>query len=247
MTTRVWLTGQVTLEAAGLLRERDLPGRQGRLAFAALCLARRRGLAVEELAERIWADEPPAAWPTALRAVVSKTRTALDRAGLDAKATLTATSGCYHLVLPPGTWVDVEAAADAVHHAETEPAESAVPWARVALSCTNAPFLPGEDAGWVVAERERLTDLRVRALDRLAVVWVDRGEPAFAVRDAAEAVRLRPYRDSGCRLLMRAHVAAGDPAEALRVYERYRRLLAAELGVDPDRETRDLHAALLRT
>ena len=45
---------------------------------------------------------------------------------------------------------------------------------------------------------------------------------------------------------MRAHATAGNPAEALRVYDRFRRLLADELGVQPAVETAALHRMLLR-
>jgi DNA-binding SARP family transcriptional activator len=45
--------------------------------------------------------------------------------------------------------------------------------------------------------------------------------------------------------LIRAHTALGNRAEALRVYESCRRLLAAELGADPSPETQALYIELL--
>ena len=44
---------------------------------------------------------------------------------------------------------------------------------------------------------------------------------------------------------MEAHVAAGNRAEALRVYERCRRLLADELGAYPSPETESIYRGLL--
>jgi DNA-binding SARP family transcriptional activator len=58
-------------------------------------------------------------------------------------------------------------------------------------------------------------------------------------------VRLEPYRESAYQLLMRAHAAAGDRADALRAYEQCRRLLLAELGVGPSPETEAVYHALL--
>ena len=57
---------------------------------------------------------------------------------------------------------------------------------------------------------------------------------------------LEPYREGGYRRLMQAHAAAGDSAEALRVYERCRRLLADELGAYPSAETESIYRDLLR-
>jgi pentatricopeptide repeat protein len=67
------------------------------------------------------------------------------------------------------------------------------------------------------------------------------------VADAEEALRLEPFRESTYRTLMRAHAAAGNRAEALRVYQRCRDLLAEELGVDPSGETEGLYLGMLRS
>ena len=52
-------------------------------------------------------------------------------------------------------------------------------------------------------------------------------------------------RESSYQLLMRAHSATGNRAEAVRVYHRLRELLAEELGTDPSRETETLYLELL--
>jgi DNA-binding SARP family transcriptional activator len=46
---------------------------------------------------------------------------------------------------------------------------------------------------------------------------------------------------------MEANAAAGNRAEALRVYERCRRLLAEELGAFPSPETESIYRELLGT
>jgi len=45
--------------------------------------------------------------------------------------------------------------------------------------------------------------------------------------------------------LMRLHSQLGDRGQALRVFERCRRLLSEELGVDPSPETMSVHRELL--
>lgn len=114
---RIYLTGRVRIEIGDiLLDEGRLPGRQGRTAFVMLVAERDRPVAREELAEELWPGHPPAAWEPALRAIVSKLRAALAPAGLAGDA-LAGSFGCYQLHLPAGAWVDLEAAAAAVHEA----------------------------------------------------------------------------------------------------------------------------------
>ena len=52
-------------------------------------------------------------------------------------------------------------------------------------------------------------------------------------------------RESSYQLLMRAHSATGNRAEAVRVYHRLRELLTDELGTDPSKATETLYLELL--
>ena len=252
MVTRIYLSGRMTLEAGGLtLGPRDFPGQQGRTAFAYLVSERRAPVSRRALAEAIWPSRPPAAWDTALSSIVSKLRALITRAGLAPQATLNAEGGCYELQLPPHCWIDHEVAADAIHEAEAalkagEPGR-AYGLSAVAHHIARRPFLPGEDAEWIDARREKLTAIRVRALECRAEVYLWNREHALAVEMAREAVELLPFRESAYRLLMRAHAAAGNTAEALWVYERCRALIAEELGVGPSRETREVHERVLQS
>ncbi len=64
---------------------------------------------------------------------------------------------------------------------------------------------------------------------------------------ARDAVMLEPFRETAYQLLMRAHAAAGNTAEALWVYERCRKLISEELGVDPSRQTREVYRQVLQS
>lgn len=242
---RVHLAGTLCVEAGSeRVTAEALPGRQGRLLLA--CLALEHGpLPRERLAGVLWPETLPAAWETALSALVSKLRTALAPAG----AQIVSAAGCYTLEWPAGTWIDVERAAAALDEAEgalrAGAARQAWGPAQVAGALTARPLLPELSGEWIEEQRARLRRLRLRSLDCLAEVWIACGEAPLAVQAASEAVELEPFRETGWRLLMRAHDTAGDVAEALRAYERCRRLLADELGVDPSRETAALHHSLL--
>src|SRR5207244_10820362 len=101
-----------------LLREVDLPGRQGRLALVYLVMERERAVPQLELAELLWPESLPASWPVALSAVVSKLRQKLGNLGLDRDRIIANAFRCYQFRPPINTWIDLEAAANAVHQAE---------------------------------------------------------------------------------------------------------------------------------
>jgi DNA-binding SARP family transcriptional activator len=247
---RVYLAGEVQVEHGELLlRESGLPSRQGRLAFVYLAAERERAVSRSELAELLWPGCVPASWTVALSAIVSKLRDRLARVGLSRSQVLVQAFGCYQLRLPAGTWVDLEAAASALHQAEgallASEAQAAYGPALIATVIARRPFLPGEDSPWAERRRAALLDLLVRALECLSQASAANGEMELAVAHAREVVRIEPFRESGYRLLMSLLWSLGERAEAMRVYDQCRRLLADELGVSPSAETAALHRQLL--
>jgi YVTN family beta-propeller protein len=117
--------------------------------------------------------------------------------------------------------------------------------ATLAVSLLRQPFLPGETGAWAETKRLELTDVRDRALSTLTDACLRAGEARNAVKWAEQSVAAAPFRETGYRRLMEAHAAAGNSAEALRVYERCRRLLAEELGAYPSPETESIYRGLL--
>jgi YVTN family beta-propeller protein len=243
---KVFLTGRVAAEANGrVLDEAHFPGRQGRLLFAYLVAAQSRPVPRDELADAIWGESPPATWEKALTVIASKLRGLVAQDGI----TLTNAFGCYRLDLPEGTWVDLFAAASGAQDAEEALAAGELDQARAAAesaeSLARRPFLAGEDGTWVEQKRRDLVDIRERALSVLADACLRSGAAREAAKWAEELIALSPFREAGYRRLMDAHVVAGNRAEALRVYEQCRQLLAEELGAYPSPETDSIYRALL--
>jgi DNA-binding SARP family transcriptional activator len=117
------------------------------------------------------------------------------------------------------------------------------------LFVTQRPFLPDLDGPWVEECREDVRRLHLRALTCYAeacLALATTTELASAERSARELVRSEPLDENGHRLLMRALAARGHRAEALREYERLRRMLLDELGVGPGPDTRALHKDILQ-
>jgi DNA-binding SARP family transcriptional activator len=251
MSVRVSLAGRLEVETDGRkLDATRLPGRQGRVVLAYLVAERDRLVPSEELAEAVWGSSPPPTWRPALRGAVSKVREFLEELELPADDMLTSSSGCYRLVLPSDATVDVELAAGEADAAERALAggdlERALGAADTARALAGRPLLPGQEGGWVEQRRAAWQQVLVRALQVMVDAWLAHGRGDAAVQPATELVGLEPFRESAHLRLLRAHAAAGDRGEALRAYDRCRRLLAEELGVDPSPELEAAYLELLR-
>jgi DNA-binding SARP family transcriptional activator len=240
---RIQICGPLAIERDGERLDALLPGRQGRLLFTYLVVNRHRNLPRDELAEALWREPDPAAVDTRLNPLLSKLRRVFGAGAVEGRSTL-------RLCLPEA-WVDLEAAAEAIHRAESSVAQQE--WARAwgpaltALFVADRGFLPGEDAPWVDEIRHQLTELRLRALECYAAAALGLGgtELAAAVRAGRQLTRLAPLRESGYRYLMRALAAQDNLAEALGVYGRLCECLRDQLGVSPSPATRELHERLL--
>jgi DNA-binding SARP family transcriptional activator len=154
-------------------------------------------------------------------------------------------------VLPADAWVDLEAATDGLHRAESAVARGAwtEAWgpARVAQHISVRGFLPGESSPWIDEIRQRLEGIYLRSLELVcqASLGLGGGELDTAERAARALVEQAPYRETGHRLLMQLLERRGNRAEALHVYEQLRQLLRDELGTAPSPATQDLHRRLL--
>jgi DNA-binding SARP family transcriptional activator len=165
-------------------------------------------------------------------------------------ADITALSGSVHIRLPSQLWVDLDAARNALDEAEGlmragQPRE-AWPHALVACSIFERGFLQGEEQLWVVLERDRILSEHLRSLELLSDVALALGDPTAAQRFARSCCDLDPFRESAYQREMRAEMQLGNRAEALRTYERLRKLLADELGADPSQALQTAFLEVLR-
>jgi DNA-binding SARP family transcriptional activator len=249
---RIYLTGRVSIENEGnLVGENQLPGRQGRLAFAFLASERHRPLSREELISAIWRVEPPSEVDVAVSAILSKIRACLRKVGLRSEDTgIEVRLGTVALRFPHDTWVDLEAAANAIDEAEgaLRARDQARAWSlsNVVVSISRRPFLPDEDGSWIESRRNRIAATLIRGLRCLSIISGDRGEPDLAIQYATEIVELQPFQETAYQHLMRLHARMGNSAEALRVFNRCREFFKDELGASPSPETESLFLKILR-
>ncbi len=94
-------------------------------------------------------------------------------------------------------------------------------------------LLEGWYDDWVLVAREQYRQLRLDGLERLCEHLTSVGRHSEAVQAGLAAVAAEPLRESAHVVVMRAHCAQGNSAEAVRQYLVYARLLYVELGLRP--------------
>lgn len=247
---RIYLAGGLQIEAGDrVVSERLLPGPLGRRLLAMLAAEHARPISHHELADEVWQGAPPTAWATSLKALVSRTRAALNTCGLPGTTLIAGAPGIYRFILPPRAWVDIDVAKSSAHEGEAKLQQGELNEAAnelfVAKLITHRGFLPGMTGEWVERRRAEFAELRLRALQCSARVNLAAGSFTDAARDARRAIDAEPLRESSWWLLMDAHAASGDVASAIQAYEHCRSTLDHTLGIVPSLATRERHAALL--
>ena len=242
--TRIHLCGRLVVELDGRRVEDALPGAKGRLLFAYLVLNRDRRISRDELLTAVYGQEASPDQHPSLSVLLSKLRSVIGQELLAGRSEI-------ELLLPRDAFIDVEAAREALHRAESHVAagEWAESWgpAAVASHVARRPLLQGEDRPWLQEWRRRLEDVHLRGLECFAQARLRLGGPTLSQAEdgARRLVELAPYRESGHRILMEALERRGNVAEALLAYDRLRVLLRDELGVAPSPAVQSVHRRLL--
>jgi DNA-binding SARP family transcriptional activator/tetratricopeptide (TPR) repeat protein len=118
---------------------------------------------------------------------------------------------------------------------------------RQAEDLWRGPSLDGfADEPFAVAEAARLDELRRVVFEERVDVELALGHHADLVGELEAAVMWEPLRERRWRQLMLALYRSGRQADALRAYQRVRKTLADELGLEPGTQLRSLERAIVR-
>lgn len=198
----------------------------------------------QRLAFEFWPDSSEAQARTNLRNVLHTLRRA--HPALDAGLRVTSTTLQWRPVGPAAVDVDrFVVAAEAAVAADPDDAEEMVARCRAALGLYGGELLAGDHDEWLVPRRDVLHDQYRGVMRLLATALIDDGRPGEATPVARDLVRADPLDESGHRLRIEAHHAAGDRAGAVRAYHECVATLERELGVQPGRATTAAYAEVL--
>lgn len=214
-----------------------------RTLLALLALHHDQALSAEVIADRLWAGDPPRSAASLVRTYVSELRRVLpggpdriERAG----------SG-YLLRLGPDE-LDVDrfdSLAGAADDAGLSRREVAERLQRALQLWRGPPLTELGDDDLARGEVARLEERRWAVIEALAEAELGLGLHESVVARLEAAVHEAPLREHVVATLMVALYRCGRQAEALAAFQRLRRALADDLGLDPSPEIRQLESAIL--
>ena len=216
--------------------EITVASKKNRLLLAMLALAPESSISRDLLAGTLWRDHSEEQARNSLRQVLAVLRRELSGREMQMFSSFDTT-----LTLSPKVvTIDVEQFA---RDATAADAESL----RQALRLWRGPFLADvaiEDETldqWLMVRREHFHNLHIRALDNL--VPLASGHEQIVL--AQQLIALDTLREASHRRLIEAYQARGERAQALRHYEKLRKLLKDEMAVEPSVESQALRAAVV--
>jgi len=192
----------------------------------------------EQLADRFWPEADADAGRASLRVALTSLRRRLEPPGTPLGSVLVADRTMVRL--DPATFVtDVAQFEGALQTAQAD-LSARVARLQEAISLYAGELLPGYLDEWAEPERGRLGLLFVEALNALAQALGGAGDTVRATDFALRAVAADPLHEGAHLTLMRLYAQAGRAQEALRQYDRLRRLLRKEFSAVPSSEARQM-------
>ncbi|MFJ9775906.1 BTAD domain-containing putative transcriptional regulator [Kitasatospora sp. NPDC101157] len=208
-----------------------------------LVLAHGRPVGAERLIEDLWEDSPPANPHNAVQALVSRLRR------LAPALPVTSGPGGYALGVPAEAvdlWRFEQLAARGRAELAQRPDLAAATLRGALALWRGEEFTEAAGALFAQAPAARARELRRTVLGTRIDADIALGRAVDVLPELEQLAAADPVDELWHARLMRALQAAGRQAEALEAYDRIRRRLADELGLDPSPDLERAHLAVLR-
>ena len=242
---RFGLLGPLTVRDGAA--ERRVGGHKLRTVLAVLLLEAGRSVSTDTLGTALWGDRPPASAKASLQNMVSRLRVLLDDSG---GVRLRSMPGGYLLHV---TTEELDALLFERRLRQAQEALRGSDWPSLHRETTAAlalwrgvPLAELPDLEPAQASREQWQESRLQALEWRIRAEVELGQTHGLVPELTRLVTEHPLREAFHGQLMLALDRLGQRAEALAVYQRLRRSLVEELGIEPGTGVRQVHQQILR-
>src|SRR6266542_887554 len=247
-----WNVGSVTAVAAGRVRievlgrvrvwrgDQELrvgPPRQ-QAVLSVLALRANHAVSRDEIVDAVWGDRPPASAVNGVHLYIGALRQILEpeRRRGDTRRLLAGIRSVDLLRERLQTAQQRSAAGELA---------GAVDAFDAALGLWHGTPLAGISSPFADAERLRLGELRLAAIEDRAEAMLGLGRHAELVAELSALAAEHPLRERLRGLLMAALSRSGRQADALALFADTRRLLVGELGIEPGPQLQRLHHQIL--
>ncbi|MCG8688702.1 MAG: hypothetical protein MI892_27775, partial [Desulfobacterales bacterium] len=216
------------------------PGRRKSIALTAYLITTGRPHSREMLAGLFWPDSPREKARASLRRTLSEMTLSLGRFWLDINRETIGFIPHDRIRADVTEFISLASPGRDRRAVEPDALEKAALIYR-------GDFLEGFSLGdapdfddWQAGQREILNRTVLRILKQLVQAYAVSGEDTKAIDHASRWTALDPLNESAHRHLIRLYGRAGEKSLALRQYEICEQVLARDLGITPDKQTRIL-------
>ncbi|PRX98155.1 AfsR/SARP family transcriptional regulator [Allonocardiopsis opalescens] len=232
-------------------REVHVPERKVRTVLAVLLAGRldhpRGPVSADRLAAALWRGRLPVHPDAVVQTKVSQLRRVFADAEPGGRGLVPPHLPGGYLLRAEAADVDAEVFADLLARARRAEAAEAAALLGRALELWRGPAFAGmADDDALRPAADRLEELRLEAVERLAEARLDLGEHHALAGELGELAARHPLRERLRAAHIRALYLAGRQHDALAAYTGLQRRLSDELGVDPGPELSALHRSILR-
>lgn len=240
-TIRIDLLGPLNIEGGD--RSIRLSPKE-RVLLIALALRPGKAVAVTQLIDTLWDQDPPVSADKTLQTYVSGLRRRLPA---DA---LTSVPNGYTLLLEPDS-VDAYRFESLLRTAESkedegDPIGACVVIAEAFELWRGPAMLDGRGVPAIDSAAERFEELRRGAVENRGRLWLLTNRHLEHVAEFERSVSEEPFREQRWAQLMIALYRSGRQTDALRAFQRLSSVLADELGIDPSPELIKLDSDILQ-
>lgn len=229
----------------------DLGQVQQRVVLAVLAINANRPLGRDQLVDAVWGSAAPTYAVNLLQKYMSRLRRVLEpvRSARAPSQMLTWTDAGYLFSVPAGC-LDLDVFDRELARSRAARSAGDLPGAaqalHAALALWRGPAFDGLTSPLLDAERERLAERRIGAIEDRIDIDLALGNDEDLVAELRQLISDHPLRERLRGLLMRALYRSGRQAEALAAFRETQHHLITELGVEPMTELQELHQRMLR-
>jgi DNA-binding SARP family transcriptional activator len=224
---------------------------QQQAVLAMLLLANGRQVALDTVISGLWDDDPPLAATGTVRTYVSRLRHRLGSDGRGGTAGVIESAGAGYVLSAPAGALDLDVFTRLTKDAQRERASAPAGMGKAAallhdaLELGQGTPLAGVPGPYAESQRVRITELQLAATEERLALDIELGEHVAAAAELRSLLASQPTRERFSELLMLALYRSGRQTDALAVFDRVRRLLGEELGIDPGPGLREMHQRIL--